>query len=293
MNKAVWLLAVLAVLLVGTVGAAMLVPPAAAPWGVTVNGDTNGDGKLSPGEYARVSWVTTGSEPASKDLPAERRHATDYTLTIKTPKVSWKSLEGYLATEPTRHHYDHCLPWCRDGKGSDSVWVKLAPDYPPGTSLDFELCCFDDGKGGQLGPVKRSLPVTAPETKLALHPEASFSEPSGDGILRPGEFGRLDWYLLNPSAVNIAGLVTYKFRITTPGVTWKVPGKELGTTPTEHHYDACAAGGLCSARLTDDEVWVKLAPDFKLETPVTIELFDLVDHLGVKYPALTMNLVVK
>lgn len=128
--------------------------------GVQVVDDANDDGRLNPGESARLRVeIQVDGEPASLECA----------VTSETPGIDVAERDDTL-------HFFHCADAC-----ADAVAVEASAQVPPGTRARFRC---EPAEGGGFG---FEVAVEAADVALTVDRTRITDDSNGDGVLNPGE----------------------------------------------------------------------------------------------------------
>lgn len=189
--------------------------------GVAVHGDSNGDGRLNPGESAELR-VELGGEGVS---------------TLRCAVASETAGVELASTDDELRFYS-CSGTCRE-----DFRVKVGPQVAPGTVARFR-CDAEDGAS-----LRFEVPIEAAAVSLRVTAVRVDDDANGDGVLNPGESASIEIALRNDGASAVTGTHCVVGALTA--------GVDVQPTDGELQYFHCKAGADCDTSDFD----VRVAPD--------------------------------
>ncbi|MEN9800455.1 MAG: hypothetical protein RL653_4152 [Pseudomonadota bacterium] len=206
-----------------------------SPAGLTLLTETDGDGRLSPGESGRlrVRVSNTGTMPATGVTGTLTTTTPGVTLTYATDMVFGNISAGALS----------CADDSTCGSTTVGPVLTVSSAVPVGTVINFQLVLTDSLQNSYTVTYSYSS-VMSPLRGFSPVSLTLLSETNGDGKLSPGESGSLRVKVSNSGTIK-AFAVRGTLTTTTPGVTLTY-ATNLSFGDMVPGAQACAAEPSCN-----------------------------------------------
>ena len=249
-----------------------------------INGDSNTDGIISPGESAKVDYFILKNNGASDILGLTGVISTDSPyLTFRDDNLTFIPNSGTDAQYGYDYDDGECESQSSCGEATNFVF-DVSLDTPPNTVILINLDLVDQYDNPY--HLEYEFRILDDDVNLELESFVINGDSNTDGIISPGESAKVDYFILkNNGASDILGL-TGVISTDSPYLTFRDDNLTfIPNSGTDAQYGYDYDDGECESQTSCGEATnfgFDISPNTPLNTQITINL-DLEDRFNNQY----------